>query len=146
MAEEVARAVEFLEEFCATHGLRLDLEGECGFGRECVGILDSIAFVDWEGDAGPHHDEAPNAYHKHDCLAVLGRSERSIEQLRLWVERIVAAGGVVERNIPRHPREYNNAISLQMHGRTRTRLTLRPWSEQQRHVEDLWRSFAALGA
>lgn len=72
----------------------LTLEGECGFGRECVGILADGKYPDYEwhdkewnradknGDVWTPED----AYHKHPCVAVLGRGERAEEQLYQWLK------------------------------------------------------------
>lgn len=73
----------------------LDLEGECGFGRECVGVTCNGLYPDYEwydydtyerldsnGDVWIPDD----AYHKHDCVAVLGRGEAAEEQLYEWLK------------------------------------------------------------
>lgn len=80
----------FLEGFAAGAGLRLDLDGEIGFGRECVGLLDSgrETYLAWGEGCEPKG--APDAYHKSDYVAVLGRSPDAIAQLAAWVRSIVA--------------------------------------------------------
>lgn len=80
----------FLEGFAAGAGLRLELEGEIGFGRPCVGLLerDREVYVGWEEGCGPVG--APDAYHKSDYLAVLGTGTDSIAQLAAWVRSITA--------------------------------------------------------
>lgn len=66
----------------------VDIEGEVGFGRECVGVLYRSNYVDTPGsehnDFEGHSDvyldrvrppDHVRAYHKHDCLCVLGRGD-----------------------------------------------------------------------
>lgn len=86
-------------------GCYLELDGEVGFGRPCVGILWKTHYIDTPGSG--HNDHGPfmgsdsiggppehvNAYHKHDCLAVLGTHGESIDGLLDWVDKIRAAGG-----------------------------------------------------
>lgn len=88
---------EWLEGWCAREGLKLDLEGECGFGRECVGVVavrgkDDYTFPDYEwydddwnrADSNGEVWRPKDAYHKHPCVAVLGRGEEAVEQLYDW--------------------------------------------------------------
>lgn len=83
----------------------LDLEGECGFGRECVGITTNGSFPDYHW----HDDETweridnngdvwvpDGAYHKHDCVAVLGRGVEAETQLYYWLKWFDVNGFVVE--------------------------------------------------
>lgn len=80
--------------WCAKNKAALNLEGECGFARECVGILAANIYPDYEW-----HDEEynridkngdvwipENAYHKHPCVAVLGRGEAAESQLYDWLK------------------------------------------------------------
>jgi hypothetical protein len=93
------RTVELaaLRRWATEHGAVLDLEGECGFGRECVGISVGHQWLDYaaEPSLAPPPSVAPNAYHKHECLAVLGRGDGAIHQLFEWVMFIEESGGVV---------------------------------------------------
>ena len=77
------------------HKVRLELEGECGFGRECVGILaDNGSYPDyqWHDDDFNRIDNngevwtPEDAYHKHECVAVLGRGEEAESQLYEWLK------------------------------------------------------------
>jgi hypothetical protein len=91
--------------WAAEQGCVLELNGEVGFGRECVGILYRTHYVDTPGSGynehgpffgeqsigGPPDDVA--AYHKHDCLAVLGTDAEAVDGLLRWVEKIRANGG-----------------------------------------------------
>jgi hypothetical protein len=106
----------------------LDLDGEVGFGRECVGVLYKSSYVDTPGSGSndwPEYPEAPDerrmppedvdAYHKHDCLCVLGRDETAVDGLLRWVEKIREHGGrVVVRPRERDPHE--GMIGLLLHG------------------------------
>lgn len=101
---------EICERFAIKHKVIFEDEGTCGFGRECVGF---IGRNDSYIDHNPSHDETGNwkvregfeddrlysppgvnAYHKHDCLAVLGRGEEAIRQLAEWVTHLESLGEV----------------------------------------------------
>ena len=87
--------IKWMEQWCKTEGLILQQEGECGFGRECVGVLspDGNAYPDyyWYNEDWEQIDKngvvwtPPNAYHKHECVAVLGRGEGALNQLFDWL-------------------------------------------------------------
>ena len=74
--------------------VRLELEGECGLGRECVGILAEGHYPDykWYDEDWNRADNngdvwiPDNAYHKHECVAVLGRGEVAEAQLYDWLK------------------------------------------------------------
>ena len=100
-------AKSICEQFALKHKVIFDEEGECGFGRECVGFRDGcwISHNPYEsgGDYNPiegfkcpeaHPPEGVNAYHKHDCLAVLGRGDEAVIQLATWVQHMEAQGEV----------------------------------------------------
>jgi len=73
--------IAWLALYASRIGARLELEGECGIGRECVGLLRDGVYPDYPEDA-PVPIET--AYHKHPCLAVLGRGERAVQDLYDW--------------------------------------------------------------
>ena len=87
--------IQWMALWAAQNGLQLVLEGECGFGRECVGILVDGHYPDYHW-----HDEntyervdengdvwtPPDAYHKHECVAVLGLGEAAESQLYDWLK------------------------------------------------------------
>ncbi len=88
-----------IQEFANQHKIIFDDEGDCGFGRECVGLRDGSGWIDfnpWNRETfkpiekysdDRFHAIAPkDAYHKHDCIAVLGRGEDVIRQLSDWVD------------------------------------------------------------
>lgn len=86
--------IDWLNNWCKKEGLSLVLEGECGFGRECVGVasVNDGTYPDyvWYDDDCERVDKnadvwcPPNAYHKHSCTAVLGRGDSAVEQLYQW--------------------------------------------------------------
>lgn len=90
-----------IQEFANKHKIVFDDEGETGFGRPCVGLSHGdnwVAFNPTNSTTYGHIEEfynekleeiqPPNAYHKHDCLAVLGRGEEAIKQLSDWVDAL----------------------------------------------------------
>ena len=127
-----ADEIEFLRQWADANRGRLELEGHIGFGRDCVGILVS---TELDREEYPSYEEylhvdvkpylmtvhecptaappegVPDAYHKHACLAVLGRGPGATHQLYLWVKELEARGITVEVG-PRLGR----AIDLVFHG------------------------------
>lgn len=86
---------QFLITWAAKHGAVVNFAGECGFGRECVGVLVGGSYLDYShlydlfrGDRARWAEWwAPeDAYHKHDCMAVLGRGPGAVEQLYQWAK------------------------------------------------------------
>ena len=97
-------------EFCTRFHLEFKEEGEVGFGRKCVGILHGDNYVDYNPMKHPDYeyiaefkderlyDIAPeDAYHKHNCIAVLGSGDEAIVQLSEWVDALNELGVTVER-------------------------------------------------
>lgn len=88
------KKIEWMALWAAKNKLQLVIEGECGFGRECVGVATEGHYPDYEwyneednrvdknGDVWKPED----AYHKHPCVAVLGRGKEAEEQLYLWLK------------------------------------------------------------
>ena len=83
----------------------LDLEGECGFGRECVGVAFADCYPDYEWFDDKTYERIdnngdvwtpPDAYHKHPCVAVLGRGEAAESQLYDWLKWFDDNGFVTE--------------------------------------------------
>ena len=112
----------FLATWAARWGAGLTLEGECGFGRECVGILVGNGYLDyahlWEEFPDAQMWTPPDAYHKHDCMAVLGRGETALQQLYDWAKWLDDNGWTVEI-AARRPAD---DIDLLMHGISIARL------------------------
>jgi hypothetical protein len=99
-----------IQEFANRFKLIFEEEGECGLGRECVGLTNGNNYVDYNPICEPNYDYvegfyderlwdiAPeNAYHKHDCLAVLGRGDNAIRELSEWIDKLNELGAVVEK-------------------------------------------------
>ena len=86
--------ITWMAVWCAKNGLALNLEGECGFGRDCVGVLAADKYPDYEWtddeyeriDANGDVWTPADAYHKHPCVAVLGRGEDAESQLYDWLK------------------------------------------------------------
>jgi len=97
-----------IQAFADKFDLGFEEEGEVGFGRECVGLLKEDKYVDYNPTDSHYerltdfYDERldditpPDAYHKHDCLAVLGRGDDAIRQLSDWVDKLIELGATVE--------------------------------------------------
>lgn len=96
--------IQWMAVWCAKNGLKLELEGECGFGRECVGVSTGDCYPDyqWYDESYKRIDTngdvwtPPNAYHKHPCVAVLGRGEGAEKQLYEWLRWFDANGFKLE--------------------------------------------------
>lgn len=101
------------ERFAIKHNVQFNDRGECGIGRACVGFSSGGSWVDHNprnrDDRKPIEKFAfeaakpppgVSAYHKFDCLAVLGHGEESVIQLARWVQHMEAAGNV---EIMRYP-------------------------------------------
>lgn len=90
--------IEWMAVWASKNKVTLDLESTCGFGRECVGILADGLFPDYAWD--DNYDDSiwtpEDAYHKHQCVAVLGRGEQAEDQLYLWLKWFDDNGYVVE--------------------------------------------------
>ena len=120
--------MNWMSEFAARNGLKLVLDGECGFGRPCVGIVDieNQKYPDYEWYDG-NNDRADfnglvwtpeGAYHKHPCVAVLDHSSDSVEQLYQWLCWFDENGFSVQRT----PRPYTNEVDAILHGRFNVRM------------------------
>lgn len=101
---------ENIQEFANRFKLIFEEKGECGFGRDCVGLTNGSNYVDYNPTSEPNYeyvkefyderffDIVPeNAYHKHNCLAVLGHGESSIIELSEWIDKLNELGAVVEK-------------------------------------------------
>ena len=76
--------IVYLTEWAARYRCSLQLNGQVGFGRDCVGVLKGDTYLDYEDQWEIWKPE--DAYHKHDCVAVLGHGDESLEQLYRWVK------------------------------------------------------------
>lgn len=105
LTEKEARKI--CAEFASKHQLIFSDNGEVGFGRPCVGFLHGDNYVEHNPrdlekyKVIPHLEcekcyapDGVDAYHKHNCLAVLGHGEEAIKQLAEWVQHLESQGEV----------------------------------------------------
>lgn len=86
--------IKWMRAWCKKSKLKLVLNGECGFGRACVGVSSNGIYPDyiWHDDQGKRLDDngevwtPDNAYHKHPCVAVLGLGDTAEAQLYDWLQ------------------------------------------------------------
>ncbi len=92
---EREKKIEWMAVWAAKNGLRLVLNGECGLGRECVGVSIDGHYPDYEWydkKSDERQDQngevwtPKDAYHKHPCVAVLGLGEGPEAQLYEWLK------------------------------------------------------------
>jgi len=85
----------WMAEYAMKNKAAVYLEGECGLGRECVGLSVNGEYPDYEWyDDKTYERTDPNgdvwipedAYHKHPCVAILGRGEKAESQLYEWLK------------------------------------------------------------
>lgn len=101
--------IEWMQKYCNEHGLELELDGTCGFGRPCVGVLINGLYPDYiwySADYSRRIDKngrvwvPKHAYHKHECVAVLVTDENTQEsaedELFNWLWWFENNGFVVE--------------------------------------------------
>ena len=84
--------IKFMQDYCAKHDFTLDLQGEIGLSRPCVGIVKDKSFPDIDEDEW----RPERAYHKHSCIAVLEQDSESIHQLFQWLLYLEKEGYVHE--------------------------------------------------
>lgn len=88
------KKIEWMAVWAAKNKMKLELEGEVGFGRPCVGVVSDSSYPDymWYDEEFERVDNngdvwcPENAYHKHPCVAVLGRGKEAEEQLYEWLK------------------------------------------------------------
>lgn len=116
--------MQWMAVWAAKSGLQLELKGECGFGRECVGVIvgDNFPDYEWHNAAYERVDGngdvwTPNdAYHKHPCVAVLGRGEEAESQLYEWLKWFDENGFKLETGLcPVDPAMADLAILMGKH-------------------------------
>lgn len=86
----------FVEGYASARRLRVEWEGEIGFGRECVGLLDPErdTYIAWTAGTAPRN--IADAYHKADYIAVLGRGDGAEAQLATWCRQLAEVGAVYD--------------------------------------------------
>ncbi len=108
-------AREICQQFANKHRVVFVDKGECGFGRPCVGFTHGDCYIAFNpisvdppnykvkdllpSDTRLHAPAGVDAYHKHDCLAVLAFGdepdyEKAIEQLATWIAKLESFGDV----------------------------------------------------
>jgi hypothetical protein len=118
----------FLRDWAAANKCALEDKGEVGFGRPCVGIMYGSSYVDWDYATMPSRSVPVDAYHKHDCLAVLVHGDdydAALEQLYTWVVAINEANMKVEvgaRKTHNAPGTPGAVIELMLGGASQPRL------------------------
>ena len=100
-----AEQIVYLTEWASRYGATLQINGQVGFGRPCVGVLKGGHYVDTADVKGreayqPGGDwwEPEDSYHKHDCLAVLNHDDdtAALRQLYEWVKWLDGHGYGIE--------------------------------------------------
>lgn len=100
------RRLRWMEAWAAKNGLTLDLDGEIGFGRDAVTVTNRDGTCPdygdpYEGDDGDVWTPR-DAYHKYQCVAVLGKGEEAELQMYEWL-RWFDDNGYVCVEAPSHP-------------------------------------------
>lgn len=100
-----------IQAFANKHKLIFEDKGECGFGRSCVGLNTGGNWLNYNPyKLNDNYDPIPefnddrlrapgdvDAYHKHDCFAVLVHDEdyaKAIRGLDEWITHILSQGEV----------------------------------------------------
>jgi len=130
--------IVYLTEWAARYRCALQLNGQVGFGRDCVGILKDSHYIDtadaknataYNYESGPGSWWEPeDSYHKHDCLAVLGHGDEALAQLYQWVKWLDGHGYGVEE-VYRRP---SSDIDLAVHGISLPKLVRLPAEDAPR--------------
>ena len=116
----IEEKIEWMNQWCEKQGLTLELNGECGFGRESVGVSAGGNYPDYEWYNDDFDEVSGNgevwtpedSYHKHPCVAVLGHGEGSTSQLYDWLKWF-DENGFKYQTAPRFNRHQVEAL---MHG------------------------------
>lgn len=111
--------IVYITEWASRFGATLQIAGTVGIGRECVGVLSGSSYIDTADvkDREAYREggdwwQPEDAYHKHDCMAVLGRGDDALAHLYAWVKWADEHGYGVE-DVYREP---SSAIDLAFHG------------------------------
>lgn len=97
------------------HGATPTFNGTCGFARPCVGVTIGGNYLDYSHlyDLDPAPDPwlwtPEDAYHKHDCMAVLGHGPAAVAQLHEWVTWLDEHGWTVSEEY-RNPKDALDAV------------------------------------
>lgn len=99
--------IDWLKEYAFKNKGILHLDGSVGFGRDCVGISFNDSYPDywWFDEQYERIDSngevwiPEGAYHKHDCVCVLGHGEESEARLYEWYRWFEDHGFVIETGL-----------------------------------------------
>lgn len=114
MSDLYPAAREICVKFAERNNLTFSENGSVGFMRPCVGFMRGNRYIDynpydWQGDdikripetesplSNPPSKLVPDAYHKHDCMAVLVQEDDvrgAVVQLAEWVRHLERGGDV----------------------------------------------------
>lgn len=98
--KSIKKYVDNIKAFAKKHGIDYTIDGTCGFGRPCVGLLSNGNYIDYNPTDSKYeyisefydkklYDILPkDAYHKHNCIAVLGTGNESVKQLSEWIDKL----------------------------------------------------------
>lgn len=99
-----------IQEFANKFKVIFEDEGECGFGRECVGLTNGKNWIAYNPTTSMtfeyikkyYNDKLfeiipKDAYHKDDCMVVLGRGHGAIIQLSEWIDKLKELGAIIEK-------------------------------------------------
>lgn len=107
--------IRWMKKWCDNNECTLLLKGECGFGRPCVGVLKNGCYPDYDDSHEPGDSQyiwtPEDAYHKHPCVAVLGRGKKAEKQLFKWLQWFFDNGYTVRSEIRIGP---HDSIDLMM--------------------------------
>ena len=120
--EQVTREsqIVYITEWASRYRCSLQLNGQVGFGRDCVGVLKGDTYIDYGDHVGIWTPE--DAYHKHYCIAVLGHGDDALAQLYEWVKWLDENQWGVEE-VYRQP---SSNIDLAFHGISTPKLVRLP--------------------
>lgn len=109
--------LDWMAIWCAKYAAALELKGECGFGRECVGIIKNGVYpaYHWYDDENDYKQldnngdiwKPKNAYHKHECVAVLGHGKEAESQLYDWLKWFDDNGFILEHGFNDRGKSYD---------------------------------------
>lgn len=111
-----------MQHWAAKNQHYLETSGQVGFGRDCVGIVknDHYPDVDCTDERLCAPEEVEHAYHKTDCLCVLGHGTDRLHELYLWVKKLADNGAVIITQ----ERQPENQIDLLVHGLTESHVVI----------------------
>lgn len=116
----------YLTDFADKYDIKLEEKGECGFGRPCVGLIKNDNYIDYnplslktyellfDEDERLEAPEGVEAYHKHNCLAVLVHDDdynAGIEELYKWIKHLESQGEIYIEKYPTGADQFQAMVS-----------------------------------